>query len=280
MKKNILKKSLYILAVIFFLLFEITPIAWSFIVSITPPNEMLANSTNIFPKNKTYKNYETLLINNSNQSRVFKKGIKNSLNAVGLSIIIGIPLSIFAAYPLSRMKFKYRIAIRNILIATMAIPVFAVIIPLYKIYASFNLLDNMIALVLVYTTSFLPVSVWLLINYFDSLPKELEEAAYLDGYSRIGTMIKIILPLSLPAISGASLIVFLSTWNKFQIPLILSPSAETKPIAVVAAEFVTKYNIDYGLINAGGIIAVIPPVLITIIFKNFLISGMTQGSGK
>ena len=279
-KKSPAFRVVYTLAIICFVAFSLGPILWSFIMSITPQSEMLANSTNFFPKNPTFQNYIKLIADSDKQGLLFRKGLVNSIKAAFLSLLLGIPFAVSFAYPLARIKFKGVKLIRDILLFTMAIPVFATIIPLYRLFVSLQLLDNLFGLVLVYITSFLPLTVWLLISYFDTLPRELEEAAYVDGCSRFGTMVRIILPISYPIIFAASLIVFLTTWNQFQIPLILAPSHATKPIAVVASEFVTKITVDYGLMNAGGILALIPPSIVAIVFRKFLITGIVGGATK
>ncbi|TCL41881.1 MULTISPECIES: carbohydrate ABC transporter permease [Oscillospiraceae] len=279
-KKSPAFRVVYTLAIICFVAFSLGPILWSFIMSITPQSEMLANSTNFFPKNPTFQNYIKLIADSDQQGLLFRKGLVNSIKAAFLSLLLGIPFAVSFAYPLARIKFKGVKLIRDILLFTMAIPVFATIIPLYRLFVSLQLLDNLFGLVLVYITSFLPLTVWLLISYFDTLPRELEEAAYVDGCSRFGTMVRIILPISYPIIFAASLIVFLTTWNQFQIPLILAPSHATKPIAVVASEFVTKITVDYGLMNAGGILALIPPSIVAIVFRKFLITGIVGGATK
>ena len=270
----------YTAAVVLFIVFCLGPILWSFIMSITPQSEMMGEVTTFFPENPTFGNYKKLLLDTEQQALLYRRGIGNSMKAALLSLLIGIPMAVLCAYPMSRLKFKGSVVMRNVLLFTMAIPVFATIIPLYKWYISLRLLNNLAGLVLVYITSFLPMTVWLLISYFDTLPQELEEAAYVDGGSKFYVMLKIILPVSYPIIFAASLIVFLQTWNQFQIPLILAPGHETKPIAVVASEFVTKSTVDYGLMNAGGIIALIPPAIIAIVFRKFLIQGIAGGSTK
>lgn len=279
-KKTISFKILYGIAVFLFILFALGPILWSIIMSITPQVELVSNTTNLLPLNPTLDNYKTLLSVGSQEGELFRGGMINSLKASVVSLIIGIPIAVLCAYPMARFKFKGAKTVRNILLITMAIPVFATIIPLYRMYANADLLDNMVALVLVYITSFLPLTVWLLISYFDTLPKELEEAAYMDGCSKMRTLISIILPVSYPIIFAATLIVFLTTWNQFQIPLILAPSKLTKPIAVVVSEFVTKSTVDYGLMNAGGIIAIIPPAIIAIVFRKSLMRGIVGGATK
>lgn len=271
---------LYVFAVIVFIVFTLGPIAWSFILSITPQAEIGSNTTRILPENPTFGNYIKLVSAGSQEGSLFLKGMKNSLVAACLALLLGMPIAILAAYPMSRIPFKGSVLIRNVLLFTMAIPVFATVIPLYKLFINLNLMDSYIGLVLVYITSFLPMSVWLLIGYFSTIPKELEEAAYVDGCSRFGTMVKVILPVCYPIVFAASLIMFLNTWNQFQIPLILAPGSSTKPIAVVISEFVTKSTMDIGLMNAGGILALIPPAVIAIIFRRFLVSGIVGGAVK
>ena len=133
---------------------------------------------------------------------------------------------------------------------------------------------------LVYISAFMPLTVWLLCSHFESLPIDLEEAAKLDGCRPMQILLHILLPISYPVLFAGALIMFISTWNQFLIPLILSPTNSTKPIAVIISEFVTKNPVNYGLMNAGGLLAVIPPVIIAIIFRRFLISGLTAGAIK
>lgn len=270
----------YSAAVLVFIVFTLGPILWSFIMSITPQKELVEDTTRLLPVYPTLDYYKELLSFGNQQGRLIVGGIFNSLKAVFFSIVLGIPLSILCAYPMSRLKFKGSVAIRNTLLFTMAIPVFATIIPLYRMYADMGLLDNMMVLVLVYITSFPPLSVWLLMSYFDTLPRELEEAAYVDGCSRVKAMLLVILPVSWPVIFADILIICLTIWNQFQIPLILAPSRATKPIAVVVSEFVTKGGVEYGLMSAGGILAIIPPAVIAVIFRRFLINGMMGGATK
>ena len=138
----------------------------------------------------------------------------------------------------------------------------------------------MYTLSLVYVTAYLPVVVWLISNYFASIPKELDEAAKVDGCGKMGAFVRIILPLSYPILASAVLIIFLSTWSQFQIPLILASNINTKPIAIVTSEFITKDTVHYGLTAAAGILAIIPPAVLALVFKRFLVSGMTKGSVK
>ena len=156
----------------------------------------------------------------------------------------------------------------------------ATIIPLYRMFAAGQMLDNMFWLSLVYVSSYLPMAVWLISNYFATIPKELEEAALIDGCGRMSSFFRIVLPLSRTILLSVALIMFLNTWSQFQIPLILASSMETKPMAIVVSEFVTKDSVQYGLVAAAGMLALIPPALAALLFRKYLISGMTSGSVK
>lgn len=276
---KILKKIGYVLILLVFLILVLGPFVWAFILSITPEHAMLAKTTALLPEAITWKNYIELF-GGSRKGQLLFTGIQNSLKAVGTTLLVGIPICLMSAYTLSRMEFKGRKLIRNLLLITMVIPVMATIIPLFRIFVNRQLLDNVFWLSVVYVSSYLPMITWLMSNYFSTIPKELEEAAVIDGCGKFATFMKIILPISYPIILSAALIMFLNTWNQFQIPLILASSIETKPVAIVVSEFMTKDSIQYGLTAAAGILAVIPPAITALIFRKFLISGMMRGSVK
>lgn len=276
---KVLKKTGYILILLVFLILVLGPFIWAFILSITPEHAMLAKTTALLPEAITWKNYIELF-GGSRKGQLLFTGNQNSLKAVGMTLFVGIPICLMSAYTLSRMEFKGRNLIRNLLLITMVIPVMATIIPLFRIFVARQLLDNVFWLSVVYVSSYLPMITWLMSNYFSTIPKELEEAAVIDGCGKLATFMKIILPISYPIILSAALIMFLNTWNQFQIPLILASSIETKPVAIVVSEFMTKDSIQYGLTAAAGILAVIPPAVTALIFRKFLISGMMRGSVK
>lgn len=271
---------LYILASAVFLLLTLGPFVWAFLVSITPEYEMFTNTPSMLPQEVTLANYAELLNMQSQYSQRFVSGLSNSLRAVLLTLLIGLPVASVTAYALSRMRFAGRHFIKYGLLITMVIPVFATIIPLFRIYSQHRLLDKTFWLALVYVSSFLPMNTWLMSNYFSMIPKELEEAARVDGCSRFGCFFRIILPISYPIFISSALIMFLSAWGQYQIPLILASSAATKPVSIVTSEFMTKDTIFYGVTAAGGLLAILPPAIAAFLFRRFLVNGMMQGSTK
>ena len=274
------KKIGYFIALVIFLILTLGPFLWTFVLSITPEYAMMEKTTRLLPEVITYDNYRELLTSGTQKGSILITGIRNALKAVGATLILGIPIAMMSAYALSRMEFKGRRLIKNLLLITMVIPVMATIIPLFRLFVARQWLDDVFWLSTVYVSSYLPMTTWLMSNYFATIPKELEEAAQIDGCGRLSSFLRIILPTSYPIILSAALIMFLNTWSQFQIPLILASSLETKPVAIVVSEFMTKDSVQYGLTAAAGIIAVLPPAAAALIFRRFLVSGMMGGAVK
>ena len=274
------KKIGYFIALVIFLILTLGPFLWTFVLSITPEYAMMEKTTRLLPEVITYDNYRELLTSGTQKGSILITGIRNALKAVGATLSLGIPIAMMSAYALSRMEFKGRLLIKNLLLITMVIPVMATIIPLFRLFVARQWLDDVFWLSTVYVSSYLPMTTWLMSNYFATIPKELEEAAQIDGCGRLSSFLRIILPTSYPIILSAALIMFLNTWSQFQIPLILASSLETKPVAIVVSEFMTKDSVQYGLTAAAGMIAVLPPAITALIFRKFLISGMMGGAVK
>lgn len=274
------KKIGYLIALVIFLILTLGPFLWTFVLSVTPEYAMMEKTTRLLPEVITYDNYRELLTSGTQKGSILITGIRNALKAVGVTLILGIPIAMMSAYALSRMEFKGRRLIKNLLLITMVIPVMATIIPLFRLFVARQWLDDVFWLSTVYVSSYLPMVTWLMANYFATIPKELEEAAQIDGCGRLASFLRIIVPTSYPIILSAALIMFLNIWSQFQIPLILASSLETKPVAIVVSEFMTKDSIQYGLTAAAGIIAVLPPAVTALIFRKFLISGMMGGAVK
>ena len=278
--KSLGEKIGFILVASIFLLFTLGPIVWCFIVSVSPEKEMFSNTTGILPSSLSLDNYRLLLDFDSRQSEIFTRGLWNSLKAVSITLLIGLPVSLMTAYALSRLEFKGKGVIRTILLITIVIPVFTTIIPLYAMFANLGVLDHLFWLSVVYVSSFLPMVTWMLSNYINTIPRELDEAAFIDGCGRVRVFFDIILPNSYGIILAIVLIIFLMTWNQYQIPLILASSLDSKPLSMVVADFTSKDLIQYGITAAAGIIAILPPAIIAVIFRKSLILGLTQGAVK
>jgi multiple sugar transport system permease protein len=153
-------------------------------------------------------------------------------------------------------------------------------IPLYRLMISLKLIDTYLGITLIYVSAFLPLALWLMRSVYESLPISLEEAAWLDGAGRIYTLVRIVLPLSAPGLIAAAILTFLNAWGQFIVPLVFSPTLATKPLTVLLPEFVTRNYVDYGLMNAAGMLAIVPPILLVLFLNRYLVSGLMAGAQK
>ncbi len=268
------------ISVLIFLIFTLTPIIWCFIISITPDSLLFDSDIAIFPKKITFDNYTKLLNINLREGSSFLNAIKNSIITAFITIILGIPCSVFSGYAFARMKFKGKLLVKNMVLITLIIPLFTTIIPLYTIFANLEILDNTFWLSVIYVSSFLPLIMWITMNYFKTFPQEIEEIAMIEGCGRLELFFYIILPNTYPIILTGVLMVFLMSWNQYQIPLILASSRETKPLSILIAEYSSKDMIKYGQMAAAGILALLPPGIFAIIFRRYLIDGLISGASK
>ena len=165
------------------------------------------------------------------------------------------------------------------MVATLAIPGYAVLIPLFRIMICTHMVDTFVGITLIYVSAYLPLTLWLMRSVFESLPVSLEEAAQIDGAGRLYIFARIVLPLVGPGLTAAAILTFLGAWGQYLVPLVFSPTL-AKPLTVLIPEFAGKNFIDYGLITASGSIAIIIPALVVIFLNRYLVSGLLAGSIK
>ena len=177
---------------------------------------------------------------------------------------ISITVGVFGAYAFARLRFRGQRASLLLFLSTYMVPPIALVIPLYLIMVRLHLLNTRIGLIIVYCTFATPFVLWIMGNYFQTIPRELEDAARIDGCTRIGALFRVILPLARPGLLSTMLFAFLIAWDEFLYALIFTSTTAAKTIPVAIAEFTGRYTTDFGLQAAGGILAAIPPVLIAV----------------
>ncbi|MGO6692038.1 carbohydrate ABC transporter permease [Rhizobium johnstonii] len=271
--------------VVVLLIWSLGPIYWTIASSVTPSEDFSTRPINFFPQHFTLDHYSRLLginIARIGGVEVFKQFRAALFNSVVTSIaatLLCVAISSLGAYAFTRLQFPGRKVLFVAVVATLAIPAYAVLIPLYQIMIKLHLVDTYAGVSLIYVSAFLPLSLWLLRSVFEALPIALEEAAQLDGAGRLYIFFNIVLPLAGPGLTAAAILTFLGAWGQYLVPLIFSPQA-TKPLTVLIPEFVTKNFIDYGLITASGSIAIVIPALVVIFLNRYLVSGLLAGSVK
>ncbi len=270
------------------LAWSLGPIYWALATSLTPPLDLTAQPPHFVPPHLTGEHYAKLLgatgtyLGSDTQSvwpqfsRALVNSLVTSLGATALTVL----LAAFGAYAFTRLRFPGRDALFVLTVATLAIPAYTVMIPLYRLLVSLHLIDTYLGITLVYVSAFLPLALWLMRSVYGALPLSLEEAAWMDGAGRLYTLTRIVLPLAAPGLIAAAILTFLSAWGQFIVPLVFSPTLATKPLTVLIPEFVTKNYVDYGLMNAAGVLAILPPVAVVLFLNRYLVQGLTAGSGK
>lgn len=259
----------------------LAPPLWLFISSISTEAELLSVPVHWIPRQPTFERYRQILfLAESDSAVVFRRSILNSTIVATSVTLICVALGSLAAYSFARMPFAHHGKLLYVLLISYMLPPIILVIPLYGIMGRLDLNDTLLALVLIYTALIMPFAVWIMTGYFKTIPGELEDAAMIDGATRLGAFSRIILPLSLPGLVATALFCFLLSWEEFLISLIFTSSPAAKTIPVAIAEFTGRHSIDYGMMAAGGIIAAIPPVLIALVFQRYLISGLSSGAVK
>ncbi|MBN8953661.1 MULTISPECIES: carbohydrate ABC transporter permease [unclassified Rhizobium] len=285
MKQSLSYRLLIWAGVAVLLIWSLGPIYWTLASSITPTEDFSARPIHFFPQHFTLDHFSRLFgidiarIGGVQVWSQFRAALINSIVTSMAATLLCVAISALGAYAFTRIQFPGRGFLFAAVVATLAIPGYAVLIPLYRIMIGLHLVDTYVGIALIYVSAYLPLSLWLLRSVFEALPIALEEAAQLDGAGRLYIFFNIVLPLAGPGLTAAAILTFLGAWGQYLVPLIFSPQA-TKPLTVLIPEFVTKNFIDYGLITASGSIAIIIPALVVIFLNRYLVSGLLAGSVK
>lgn len=275
--KRIGKNVLKLFGNLLFAVFSFTcifPIIWIFYSSFKDQAEFMQSSTAL-PKALNLKNYISVFT----QTKMGLYMLNSARNTL-ISVVIIILLSFLAAYVLSRYKFKGRGIIYNYFIMGMLIPIHALLVPMYIQFRQVNLIDHWYTLLFPYIAFGLPISIMLVESYITSIPRELEEAAAIDGCGFFRTLFQIVFPLTTPILSTVAIIQFFSVWNEFSFSLILVNSDTLRTVPVGLTMFKSQYTVDYPRMMAGIMVTTLPVMLLYFMFSKRVIEGMVAGAVK
>lgn len=273
------------LGVAVLLIWSLTPIYWTLASSLTPTVEFSERPLHLFPQMPTFDHYLRLIglrdgnFGGVDVARQFRLALFNSVVTSAAATVLCVLISLLSAYAFARLEFPGRNILFYAVVATMAVPGYAVIIPLFRLMVATGQIDTYLGVTLIYVSAFLPLSLWLLKGVLDALPRSLEEAARMDGAGHMRILFSIVAPISAPGLTATAILTFLGAWGQYVVPLIFSPK-QAKPLTVLIPEFAGKNFVDFGLIMAGGSIAIVVPCLLVIFLNRYLISGLLAGSGK
>ena len=256
------------------------PVLWVIMMAITP-NEIAGVSSSLIPQQVTFDNFIDVVSRVDDYgNHLFLHQLKNSVLVAAITTALGVLLACTAAYGFSRLNFVGRQLGLQAFLVTQMFPGVVMTIPLYILLGKLGLLNSIVGLVLVYSVSALPFCVWNLKGYFDTIPKELEEAAIVDGASRIRIFVTIVLPLARPAIAITALFSFMTAWNEFILAATLMNSELAYTLPVALKQYVGAQSVQYGLFAAGAIIVSVPIVALFFALQKHLVGGLTAGGVK
>ncbi len=284
--QNLIGQAIIYILVLMLVFAVVAPFAWMILSSVSPQTELSAVPPHWIPNEPTLDRYRALFSGAAGARaslpagvEKFVRGFTNSMGVSTATTIICVVAGSMAAYALARLpipgKSKFMVGI----LGSQMLPIIVVVIPLYLLMQRFKLMDSWRGLILLYSGFMLPTVIWIMHNYFLTIPQDLEEAAMIDGCSRIGSFVRVILPLSGPGLVAVSAFTFLSSWNEFFMALIFTAS-NAKTIPVVVTEFSSQFGTDYGLMATGGVLGSIPPLILAFLLQRYIVAGLTAGAVK
>jgi ABC-type glycerol-3-phosphate transport system permease component len=251
------------------------PFAWMGLSSIKVLRELYTVPPHWWPEAPTLEHYRRVLFA-SNVPRYFLNSVVISVGSTVLAIV----LAVFAAYGFARFRFRGRATALTAVLASQLLPTAAVIVPLFLTLRLLGLVNTYLGLILVYTILTLPLSVWMLTSYFRAVPVELEEAAIIDGASRLSVLFRITLPLSIPGVVAVLVYAFVTTWNEFIFALVLAQDSRVKTLPIGIAEFAGEFTTDWGAVMAASLLMTLPIAVLFFALQRLFVSGLMAGAVK
>lgn len=278
-EKNILQQKIrdLLVVIVTFLIIGLIlfPFFWMIVSSLKPPTQLLVRKLQFIGNQLTLKNYRGIF------EAGFLRFILNSILVCTTATIISVTLiSSPAAYAISRYHFPGRNSILAMIGFTQMFPWVILVTPVFMIFWALHLVNSYLGLIIVYISITVPFSIYMLVGYFETIPKALDEAAVIDGCSILGTIFRVILPISLPGLVATSAYTFAVTWNEFIFALTLMTQTEKKTVPVGVANFFGQYTTDWGIVMAASVVATVPTVIFFLLLQRHLVTGLAAGAVK
>lgn len=255
-------------------LLAIGPFAWMILTSLTPSAAIVAQGVSLGPSGWSADNYTRLLRQTS-----FLDNMGHSFIVAVGTVVLGLLVSVTAAYAFSRFRFAGRRAFMLQFLLVNMFPVVLLILPLFVMMRRFGILDTHIGLIIANATTAIPFAVWMLTSYVGAIPKSLDEAAMIDGCSRLTAMRRVVLPLALPGIISTGIYIFITAWNEYLYALTLG-GRNVRTVTVAIQTLIGEFQIEWGLLAAGGVVGALPVTILFLLVQRRLVGGLTQGAVK
>jgi multiple sugar transport system permease protein len=259
-------------AIVVFCLF---PFYWLISISLKTGNDL--QSSSLIPPNPTLANYREIFKNPD-----FTKALRNSAVVALSTTVLALGVGSFCAYALARLKIRGKFVILAIVLTISTFPQIAIAAPLFKLWTDIGLYNTYLGLILPFLTFVLPLTIYILTSFFREIPKELEEAALVDGATHFQAFRKVVLPLAAPGLVTAGLLAFIFAWNEFLLSITLTSDPSRRPVSAAIAFFTgsSQFQIPIGTISAATVVITVPLIVLVVIFQKRIVAGLTAGALK
>jgi multiple sugar transport system permease protein len=263
------------LAVAAIIVFCLFPFYWLLNVSLKTGADL--SSSSLIPPNPTLDNYSSIFKNDD-----FTNGLKNSTIVAFSVTILALTFGSFAAYALARLKMRGKFLVLGIVLSVTTFPQIAIAAPLFKLWTDIELYNTRIGLIIPYLTFALPLAIYILTSFFKEIPKDLEEAALVDGATHFQAFRKVVVPLAAPGLATAGILTFIAAWNEFLLATTLtsSQSARTVPAAIAFFTGSTQFEVPLGTMSAASVVISVPLIILVLLFQKRIVAGLTAGAVK
>jgi multiple sugar transport system permease protein len=263
------------LAVAAIVVFCLFPFYWLVNISLKTGADL--SSADIIPPNPTLDNYESIFKNDD-----FTKSLTNSAIVSLVTTFLGIVVGSFCAYALARLKMNYKFILLGIVLTISTFPQIAIAAPLFRLWTDIGLYNTLAGLIIPYLTFALPLSIYILVSFFREIPRDLEEAALVDGATNFEAFRKVIVPLAAPGLATTAILAFIAAWNEFLLASTLTSSREARTVPVAISQFTgsSQFEVPLGTQSAASVVISIPLVLLVLLFQKRIVAGLTAGAVK
>ncbi len=274
-----------------FLVYLLGPIYWTVVTSLMPENEIFAVPPHVYPHEPTIQNYVALLGLGNEATRAYYNeqgmqiqlllpSIYNSLKTSLLVSIVTLLIAAPAAYSFARLRYRLSMTLLISYMALRTVPGIVLVVPIFVVLRNLDLIDTTLSLLLVYCTFTVPFSIWLLQAYFKTIPVELEEAAWVDGWGKFSAAVRVLLPLALPGLVAVFILAFMASWSEFLYAVTFTKTVNSQTVTVIASSFVGLENSRFDLVLAAGVLASLPPFIFALVVQRFIVVGFAAGALK
>lgn len=260
--------------VLLIVLFALAPYAWMVITSFKPNEEIAQWPVAYWPSEGTLQHYRDLLARTT-----FAGNLLNSFIVAVGAVTVGLLVSVPAAYAFSRFRFRGRRFLMVQFLVVNMFPIVLIIIPLFVLMRTLGLLDTFLGVIAGHSTFAIPFSIWMMTSYMNAIPPELDEAAIMDGASRLQTIRLVILPIVMPGIVTTGIYIFVTSWNEYLFAMMLS-GQNVRTVTVALQLFIGEFTVQWGLLTAGGTLVAIPVTILFLLVQRRLVGGLTAGAVK